>query len=84
MHLYIYSKYPVGTILDWDQYYLNLDDGGQDYELEYQASQLFNVNHFDGKGIEQVFTVMMDNQEVHEKYLDHVTVNTDDDDSDED
>ncbi|KAG2226245.1 hypothetical protein INT45_005917 [Circinella minor] len=78
------GEHPVGTILDWYQYYLNLDDNGKDYELEYQASELFKVNHFDGKGIAQVFTVMMDNQEVHEKYLDHVTVNTDDDDSDDD
>ena len=61
-----------------------MDDNGQDYELEYQASKLFKVNRFDGKGIAQVFTVMMDNQDVHEKYLDHVTVNTDDDDSDDD
>ncbi|KAI9253397.1 Metallo-dependent phosphatase-like protein [Phascolomyces articulosus] len=78
------DQYPVGTILDWRQYYLNLDDNGQDYELEYQASELFKINHFDGKGIEQVFTLMMDNQAVHKEYLDHVTVNTDDDDSDDD
>ncbi|KAI9495013.1 Metallo-dependent phosphatase-like protein [Zychaea mexicana] len=78
------KQYPVGTILDWHQYYLNMDDNGRDYELEYQASKLFNVNHFDGKGVEKAFTLMLDNQSVHKEYLDHVTVNTDDNDQDDD
>lgn len=49
------SDYPVGTILDWEQYYLDLDkansDDKIDFQLEYTASDFYNVNHFDGPGV---------------------------------
>lgn len=49
------SDYPVGTILDWKQYYVDLekanDDNKVDYQLEYTASDLYNVDHFDGPGV---------------------------------
>jgi hypothetical protein len=49
------SGYPVGTILDWTQYYVDLNEANAndkvDYKVEYTASALYAVNHFDGAGV---------------------------------
>jgi hypothetical protein len=51
------GKYPVGTIRDWDQYYVDLDKANSKrtlkFELEYKASKLYGVDHFDGAGVGQ-------------------------------
>lgn len=56
------GDYPVGTILDWDQYYLDLNKANEEdeveYELEYTASDFYNVDHFDGSGVgEAVYNI---------------------------
>ncbi|KAI8148343.1 Metallo-dependent phosphatase-like protein [Fennellomyces sp. T-0311] len=78
------KEYPVGTIRDWEQYYLDLSSGSENFALEYRASDVFQVDAFDGEGVKKAFSLMMDNQKVHQQYMDHVTVNTDDNDSDDD
>lgn len=49
------SEYPVGTVLDWVQYYVDLEDANKndkvDFQVEYTASSLYAVNHFDGAGV---------------------------------
>ncbi|CDH52683.1 endopolyphosphatase [Lichtheimia corymbifera JMRC:FSU:9682] len=76
------KEYPVGTIRDWWQYYLDLQgtDNGRskdvEYELEYQASKLFDVDHFDGAGIQKVFGRMKEDEDLHEEYIEHATVST--------
>ncbi|KAI8888629.1 hypothetical protein K501DRAFT_172823 [Backusella circina FSU 941] len=69
------TKYPVGTILDWEQYYANLDEanasGKLAYSLEYTASQLYNVDRFDASGIQAVFKAISLRDEVREKYTEY-------------
>lgn len=51
------KDYPFGTIRNWEQYYIDLDKanngGSADFQLEYTASELYGVDHFDGAGIGQ-------------------------------
>ncbi|KAI8983025.1 Metallo-dependent phosphatase-like protein [Pilobolus umbonatus] len=49
------GKYPVGTIRDWDQYFLDLEKANKrrkvNYQVEYKASKLYGTDHFNGKGL---------------------------------
>jgi hypothetical protein len=51
------GDYPVGTIRDWKQYYVDLEKANDkrtiEFELEYTASKFYGVDHFDGAGVGQ-------------------------------
>ncbi|KAI8342778.1 Metallo-dependent phosphatase-like protein [Chlamydoabsidia padenii] len=72
------KQHPVGTILDWKQYYVDLDKankrGTVKYELEYQASKLYGVNKFDTQGISRAFKQLRVNKTARQEYSDYVTV----------
>lgn len=74
------GEYPVGTILDWEQYYLDLEkannDGDANFELEYTASDLFGVNHFDGTGVANAMNAVADNKNIRELYKKYAGVST--------
>ncbi|KAI8090038.1 Metallo-dependent phosphatase-like protein [Halteromyces radiatus] len=71
---------PVGTILDWTQYYVDLDKANYEdsvqYEIEYQASKLYGVNRFDGQGISQAFKQLRVNKNSRRLYSQYVTVSS--------
>lgn len=72
------SDYPVGTILDWEQYYVDLEKANDankvDYQLEYTASSLYNVDHFDGAGVgTAVYNVAKDDDAL-DNYKDYIKV----------
>lgn len=62
----------MGTILDWNQYYANLEEANQsgslEFKLEYTASKLYNVNHFDASGLQTVFEAISLNDNVRQQY----------------
>lgn len=71
------KDYPFGTIRDWDQYYVDLKKankkGTVKYQLEYKASELYNVDHFDGPGIGQAISYISRNKsarKLYKKYAD--------------
>ncbi|KAI9313187.1 Metallo-dependent phosphatase-like protein [Dichotomocladium elegans] len=75
------KDYAFGTIRDWWQYYLNLGGDGAvakqpKYELEYQASTVFHVDHFDGDGLEKIFRLIVEDHKALEEYREHATVST--------
>lgn len=82
-------RYPFGTIRDWHQYYLDLEalqadkNARVDYQLEYQASKFFNVNHFDATGMQRVFYALQGDRDVHARYVEHAVVNTNTENVDE-
>lgn len=75
------GKYPVGTITDWNQYYVDLDkansEGKVKFELEYTASKLFGVNHFDGKGVGQAIINLAKNKKNRKLYKKYAKVSVD-------
>ncbi|CAO3594947.1 unnamed protein product [Absidia cylindrospora] len=70
--------HPFGTILDWDQYYVDLNRANQvgkiSYELEYRASELYGVNKFDAIGVSRAFKQLRVNRTARKKYSRYVTV----------
>lgn len=74
-------RYPYGTILDWDQYYANLEEANQSgvlqYKLEYTASKLYNVDHFDASGLQGVFEAISLDETVRQQYTAFRAVNGD-------
>lgn len=68
----------MGTILDWDQYYANLEEANQsgnlEFKLEYTASKLYNVDHFDASGLQNVFEAISLNENVRSQYTNIRTV----------
>ncbi|KAI8351509.1 Metallo-dependent phosphatase-like protein [Blakeslea trispora] len=72
------AEYPVGTIRDWDQYYVDLkkanSDGNVKYQLEYKASKLYNVDHFDGEGVGQAMLHLVNDKESRDLYNKYRTV----------
>lgn len=69
------SEYSFGTIRDWEQYYVDLekanDGGSADFELEYKASELYGVDHFDGAGVgEAIMNIAKDkkSRKLYKKY----------------
>ncbi|CEG77435.1 hypothetical protein RMATCC62417_12186 [Rhizopus microsporus] len=74
------GKYPVGTVLDWEQYYLDLEkannDGDAKFELEYTASDLFGVDHFDGAGVAKAMNAIADNKKIRKLYKKYAGVST--------
>ncbi|KAI8391103.1 Metallo-dependent phosphatase-like protein [Radiomyces spectabilis] len=84
------GKYPVGTIRDWYQYYADINEANQSgqltFRLEYQASKLFGVDHFDGDGLKAVFLKLTQDQIAQQDYNKFVTVSSEgevDDDEDD-
>ncbi|CAO3646944.1 unnamed protein product [Mucor fragilis] len=73
------TQYPYGTILDWDQYYANLEEANQSgvlqYKLEYTASKLYNVDHFDASGLQGVFEAISLDETVRQQYTAFRAVN---------
>ncbi|CAO3633914.1 unnamed protein product [Cunninghamella blakesleeana] len=69
----------LGTILDWEQYYVDLEKankkGSVNFELEYQASKVYNVKKFDANGISNVFKELQVNKNIRDLYGQFVTVN---------
>lgn len=85
------DKYPIGTIRDWYQYYVDLSgtnngrDGKVDFQLEYQASKIFNIDHFDADGMQTVFQGIRTDNHLVQMYDQHMSVSTKlDDDNDDD
>lgn len=82
------DRYPVGTIRDWYQYYVDLSgtnngrDGNVDFQLEYQASKIFNIDHFDVDGMQTVFQTIRNDDKVYEMYDEHFSVSTELEDDD--
>ncbi|KAI8340845.1 Metallo-dependent phosphatase-like protein [Chlamydoabsidia padenii] len=72
------KEHPVGTILDWDQYYVDLNkanrNGNVVYELEYRASQLYGVKRFDAQGISRAFKQLRVNTVARHNYTRYTTV----------
>ncbi|KAG0193858.1 Endopolyphosphatase [Apophysomyces sp. BC1034] len=72
------DRYPIGTIRDWYQYYANLEEanksGRLDFQLEYQASKTYGVDHFDAAGINEVFQKLGNDQSVFDRYKTYLTV----------
>ncbi|KAI9305400.1 Metallo-dependent phosphatase-like protein [Cunninghamella echinulata] len=68
----------LGTILDWEQYYVDLEKankkGRVKFELEYQASKIYNINKFDATGISTVFKTLQVNEKIRKLYGQFVTV----------
>ncbi|ORX46710.1 hypothetical protein DM01DRAFT_1327449, partial [Hesseltinella vesiculosa] len=61
-----------GSILDWTQYYADLEKanaaGKLNYELEYVASQLFSVKNFNDVGVKQAFSNLNTNSTARQLY----------------
>ncbi|CAO3659359.1 unnamed protein product [Rhizopus stolonifer] len=74
------DKYPVGTILDWKQYYIDLEKanekGKAQFELEYTASDLFGVDHFDGKGVAKAMNTIAEKKKVRKLYKKYAKVSS--------
>ncbi|CAO3592653.1 unnamed protein product [Absidia cylindrospora] len=72
------KEHPIGTILDWNQYYADLEKANKEgkikYELEYQASKLYGVNKFDSQGIARAFKELRVNSKTRQDYSNYVTV----------
>ena len=72
------NAYPVGTIRDWDQYYVDLEkansNGNVTYQLEYKASELYNVDHFDGEGVGQALLHLVNDKKSSQLYNKYKTV----------
>ncbi|KAL7313639.1 hypothetical protein PS15m_007362 [Mucor circinelloides] len=72
--------YPVGTIRDWDQYYVDLDKANDDekveFELEYSASDLYGVDHFDGPGVGQAILNLANDKKARKLYKKYAKVSS--------
>lgn len=54
-----YDGYPIATVCNWDQYYIDLDKANAvkiEFELEYAACGLYGVDHFDGDGVSKAIS----------------------------
>ncbi|KAI9259300.1 Metallo-dependent phosphatase-like protein [Sporodiniella umbellata] len=74
------EDYPVGTILDWQQYYLDLEKANEEreanYELEYTASDLFGIDHFDGEGVAKVLNTIAEDKKIRKLYKKYAKVSS--------
>lgn len=72
------KDYPFGTIRDWEQYYVDLKKANKKrsvkYQLEYKASELYNVDHFDGPGIGQAISYISRNKSARKLYKKYANV----------
>jgi hypothetical protein len=74
------KDYPFGTIRDWDQYYIDLqkaNNGGKaEFELEYSASKLYGVDHFDGAGIGEAILNVSSDKKTRKTYKKYTNVSS--------
>lgn len=74
------KDYPFGTIRNWEQYYIDLDKanngGSADFQLEYTASELYGVDHFDGAGIGQAVLNIAANKKSRNLYQRYTKVSS--------
>jgi hypothetical protein len=74
------SDYPFGTILNWDQYYVDLNAANQNgkvgFQIEYKASDLYGVDHFDGPGVGQAIFNVANDQNLLNLYTQYVNVSS--------
>ncbi|KAI8646879.1 Metallo-dependent phosphatase-like protein [Parasitella parasitica] len=74
------DNYPVGTIRDWHQYYVDLekanDDRNAKFQLEYQASKLYGVNHFDGSGVGKAIMKIASDKKARKLYKKYAKVSS--------
>ncbi|KAI7898291.1 Metallo-dependent phosphatase-like protein [Cokeromyces recurvatus] len=74
------KRRPIGTITDWDQYYVDLDKanehGQAEYQLEYSASKLYNVDYFDGEDLGQAILNIATNKRARKIYNKYAKVST--------
>lgn len=72
--------YPVGIIRDWDQYYVDLDKANDDekveFELEYSASDLYGVDHFDGAGVGEAILNLANDKAARKLYKKYAKVSS--------
>ncbi|KAI8991070.1 Metallo-dependent phosphatase-like protein [Mycotypha africana] len=72
------KQFNVGTILDWDQYYVDLekanDKGKVQFEIEYSASDLYHTDHFNGDGVGEAFMSLCDDDDARDLYSEFVDV----------
>lgn len=74
------KDYPYGTIRNWEQYYIDLDDanngGPVEFKLEYNATHLYGVDHFDGAGVGQAITNIVSNDKSRDLYKKYAQVSS--------
>ncbi|KAG2203793.1 hypothetical protein INT47_012726 [Mucor saturninus] len=74
------KDYPYGTIRNWEQYYIDLDDanngGPVEFKLEYDATHLYGVDHFDGAGVGQAITNIVSNDKSRDLYKKYAQVSS--------
>ncbi|KAI7899685.1 Metallo-dependent phosphatase-like protein [Cokeromyces recurvatus] len=74
------GKYPIGTIRDWDQYYVDLIKANEKrtvkFKLEYTASDLYHVHYFDGKGLGKAVLNVATNENARQRYQRYFNVST--------
>ncbi|KAL0094594.1 secreted endopolyphosphatase [Phycomyces blakesleeanus] len=82
MRVYMYDnagiKNPIGTILDWTQYYADIKTanrkGKLEYKVEYQASHLFGVKTFNSAGFSKVFLKLESDKSIRKDYKNYMLV----------
>ncbi|KAI9482810.1 MAG: Metallo-dependent phosphatase-like protein [Benjaminiella poitrasii] len=71
---------PIGTITDWDQYYVDLDvandKGKVQYELEYSASDLYSVDYFYGKNLAEAVKNVAGDKKARKLYKKYAKVSS--------
>lgn len=74
------KDYPVGTIRNWEQYYIDLEDanngGSAEFKLEYTADKFYGVDHFDGPGLGQAITNIVSHKKTRKLYKKYAKVSS--------
>ncbi|CEP18215.1 hypothetical protein [Parasitella parasitica] len=74
------DNFPVGTIRDWHQYYVDLekanDNRNAKFQLEYQASKLYGVDHFDGPGVGKAILKIANDKKARKQYKKYAKVSS--------
>ncbi|KAI9026496.1 Metallo-dependent phosphatase-like protein [Phycomyces nitens] len=74
------SENKFGTITDWVQYYADLEEansnGNIEYKVEYQASELFGIQSYNGAGVSKAFTTLAKDKAVRKRYMSYVSVSS--------
>lgn len=73
-------SFPVGTIVDWEQYYVDLNEANEsgrlEFKLEYTASELYGVKQFDVNGLQNAFEAICLDEGVRQAYATYHSVSS--------
>lgn len=68
--------------MDWEQYFVDLNEanrsGNLEFKLEYRASEVYGVNHFDADGLHSVFETLSLDAGVRTAYATYRSVSSKD------